>query len=216
MGKRERGKEKKWKKKKDNSCKIYLFAEGSTEKIYLKHFNNRKFGVEIIPVDSEHTDAVGIVKYAKDYINNKENGVEYELGDRCYCVFDSDPKSNPNISEAFSLVRDYKHKGLECIFSNPCFEIWFVLHFKKAPYGKTAKEYKKIIKDLVKDIFPNYSETTDIFECLQDKQQTALKNARELHCCQKEVHKDVLSHECNPYTNIFEFFDYLEDHKKVD
>ena len=215
MAIKERGKEKKWKKKKDNSCKIYIFTEGNTECIYLKHFSNRKYGVEVIPVDSEHTDAVGIVRYAKEYMNDTLNDVDYSLGDRCYCVFDSDPKSNPNIAEAFSLVRSYRHKGLECIFSNPCFEVWFVLHFRNCPHGKTAKELKKLVKDLVKEKYPNYSETTDIFEYIYKKHQYAIKEARLLHNYQKEVYKDVLSHECNPYTNIFEFFDYIESVKKV-
>lgn len=78
--------------------------------------------------------------YSMENRENQEkvmkNDIDVELGDKCYCVFDSDPQSNPNINEAFSLVRGYNHKGLECIFSNPSFEIWFILHYRKAPYGK--------------------------------------------------------------------------------
>lgn len=67
-----------------------------------------------------------------------------------------------NIKEVIDLIRGYKHKGLEGIFSNPSFEIWFVLHFRKAPYGKSATDVKKMIKELVKDQIPDYKETTDI------------------------------------------------------
>ena len=144
MRTRARGKEQKGKNKKEKPCKIYIFTEGDTERIYLQHYNNKKKGIEVISVDPKHTDAVGIVKYAKKYIDNED--VDVELGDKCYCVFDSDPKSNPNINEAFDLVRGYKHKGLECIFSNPSFEVWFILHYSKAPYGKDAEDVKKIIK----------------------------------------------------------------------
>lgn len=209
---RERGKEQKGKSVKDKPCKIYIFTEGDTEEIYLLHYENKKKGIEVISVESGHTDAVGIVKYAKQYID--EHGVDSELGDKCYCVFDSDPKSNPNINVAFDLVRGYKHKGLECIFSNPSFEIWFILHFRKAPYGKSADEVKKIVKDLVKDFEPEYKETTDIFDILLDKQDKALKEALLLHKAQEQVHKNVLSHECNPYTNIFEFIHYIKEVKR--
>ena len=213
MRTRARGKEQqKGKHAKEKPCKIYIFTEGDTEEIYLKHYDNKKKGIEVIPVDPEHTDAVGIVRYAKNYIDN--NDVDVELGDKCYCVFDSDPKSNPNISEAFDLVRGYKHKGLECIFSNPSFEIWFVLHYRSAPYGKSAEDVKKLIKDLVKPDVPDYKETTDIFDVLSDKQKKALKEAELLHNRQKQVHKSVFSHECNPYTNIFEFITYTKNVKK--
>lgn len=215
MVKRKRGQEVKGKKQKDKPCSIYVFTEGDTEEIYLKHYENRKYGIKVIPKDPKHTDALGIVTKAKAFID--EGKLEIELGDKCYCVFDSDPKSNTeaNFKKAISLVRNYKHKGLECIFSNPSFEIWFILHFKSAPYGKSALDVKKIIKDLVKNKYPSYSETTDIFELLKDKQVYALENAKKLHNKQVQNYKDVLSHECNPYTNIFEFVQYVESMKKM-
>lgn len=212
MRTRIRGKEQKGKIIKDKPCKIYIFTEGDTEEIYLQHYENKKKGIEIISVDPKHTDAIGIVKFAKNFID--KNDIDVELGDKCYCVFDSDPQSNPNINEAFSLVRGYNHKGLECIFSNPSFEIWFILHYRKAPYGKNADEIKKMVKELVKDIEPEYKETTDIFNILIDKRERALKESIRLHNEQRQVHKSVFSHECNPYTNMFEFVNYLKDVKK--
>lgn len=216
MSIKQRGKEQKGSKKKSNSCKIYVFAEGDTEEIYLKHFSNRKYGIDVIMVDSGHTDAIGIVEYAKGYMADSKNIFDYSLGDRCYCVFDSDPQSNPSISKAFSLIRDCQHKGLYCIFSNPCFEVWFVLHFRTAPVGKSASDMKRIVRKLVESKYPSYCETTDIFEYLDDKRETAKQRALRLHEQQEQVYDDVLSHECNPYTNIFEFFDYLETVKKVE
>lgn len=61
---------------------------------------------------------------------------------------------------------------------------------------------------------PDYKETTDIFEILADKRELALREAELLSKSQSMVHKDVLSHECNPYTNIFEFINYLKEVKK--
>ena len=92
----------------------------------------------MIPVDSGHTNAIGIVRFAKEYI--QKNKLEIPYGDKGYCVFDSDPISNTNIKEAFNLIEGVRNKGLDCIFSNPCFEVWFVLH------GNTAEQMKHYIK----------------------------------------------------------------------
>lgn len=214
MSKRTRGKEVKGKKTKDQpGWKIYIFTEGTTERIYLEHFENRTYRVEIIPVDPEHTDAIGIVRFAKQYLKGLE--LDLELGDRAYCVFDSDPASNTNISEVFDLLRGAREKGLYFIFSNPCFEVWFALHFGHAPYGLNAKAMKRHVKTLVKEKFPGYSETTDLYDYLEDKQLEAVQSAIKLHKAQKDVHDSIYCHECNPYTNMFEFIEYMEEIKMM-
>lgn len=52
MRTRARGKEQKGKKTKDKPCKVYIFTEGDTEEIYLKHYENKKKGIEVISVES--------------------------------------------------------------------------------------------------------------------------------------------------------------------
>ncbi len=214
MGRKNRGKEIKGKHTKDKpKCVIYIFCEGDTEKIYLRHFENRSYNVKIVPVESGHTDALGIVKFAKRYIETNE--LNLELGDRGYCVFDSDPASNPNskIKEAFNILKDSRIKGLDCIFSNPSFEVWFVLHFRIPPFGMSATQMKDCIKGLLRDKLPQYSETTDIYDYISDNQMEALKRAEQLHRAQEAVHDTVYSHECNPYTDIFRFLNYMQEIK---
>ena len=93
MRKRERGREIKGKKTKEKPrAKIYIFAEGDTEEIYLKHFEVKEYNAEVIAKDPKCTDAVGIVARARNFM--KEEKLDLELGDRVYCVFDSDPLSN--------------------------------------------------------------------------------------------------------------------------
>lgn len=71
-----------------------------------------------------------------------------------------------------------------------------------------------MVKELVQDVEPEYKETTDIFNILIDKQERALTESLRLHNKQRKVHKSVFSHECNPYTNMFEFVHYLRDVEK--
>ncbi len=211
---RERGREKKGKNTKDKPHSvIYVFCEGKTEEIYLKNFFNRTYNVSVVSVDSEHTDAVGIVRFAKEFLT--QHSLNLELGDRGYCVFDSDPASNPNIKEAFDLIRGMGNKGLECIFSNPCFETWFVLHFGNAPFGKNAKQMKKYVRGFLKTDFPEYCETTDIYEFLLPKQPQALQRAKQLAVSQAQVYENVYSHECNPYTDMYKFIGHMENLKNI-
>lgn len=86
MRTRARGKEQKGKSTKEKPCKIYIFTEGDTEEIYLQHYDNKKKGIEVIPVDPKHTDAVGIVKYAKKYIDDNEVDVELETSAIVYLI----------------------------------------------------------------------------------------------------------------------------------
>ncbi len=43
----------------------------------------------------------------------------------------------------------------------------------------------------------------------------AVKRAKLLHKSQSEVYDTVYSHECNPYTDIFNFIDYMKEIEKA-
>ena len=132
-----------------------------------------------------------------------------------YCVFDADPASNPNIKEAFNLLAGVKEKGLDCIFSNPWFEVWFALHFGNVPYGKNAQQMKHHVKEKISSNFgiTDYSETTDVFEFLESKQDSAYDRAKQLFKNQAQVYDNVHSSECNPYTDMFKFIEYMRELK---
>jgi RloB-like protein len=48
--------------------------------------------------------------------------------DECWCIFDVEwPQHHPNLSEAVELARA---NGIGLAISNPCFELWLILHFR--------------------------------------------------------------------------------------
>jgi hypothetical protein len=48
--------------------------------------------------------------------------------DECWCVFDVEwPKNHPNLAQALQLAKDH---GIRLAVSNPCFELWLILHFE--------------------------------------------------------------------------------------
>ncbi|HEX6360636.1 MAG TPA: RloB family protein [Actinophytocola sp.] len=49
--------------------------------------------------------------------------------DECWCVFDVEwPKHHPNLDEAVRLAQEH---GIRLAISNPCFELWLILHFEE-------------------------------------------------------------------------------------
>lgn len=48
--------------------------------------------------------------------------------DECWCLFDVEwPQNHPNLSQAMELARA---KGVRLAISNPCFELWLILHHR--------------------------------------------------------------------------------------
>lgn len=49
--------------------------------------------------------------------------------DECWCIFDVEwPKNHPNLNSAILLAQE---KDIKLAISNPCFEVWLILHHKE-------------------------------------------------------------------------------------
>lgn len=57
--------------------------------------------------------------------------------DECWCIFDVEwPQHHPKLTEAVSLAQEY---GIRLAISNPCFELWLILHHQDHyKFGHTA------------------------------------------------------------------------------
>ena len=80
-----------------------------------------------------------------------------EFGDLVYCVFDTDtdPIKQREIDEA---IRQAGRSNVEIVLSNPCFEVWFILHF-----GYTSKQFQsneEVLRELRKNI-PDYEKISE-------------------------------------------------------
>jgi len=106
---------------------IVVFTEGkNSEPDYvnglrrLPHIaENIALNIEIHP---EHGVPLTLVQLAAE--RKKDSEI-----DECWCIFDVEwPKHHPNLNEAFSLAQK---KGVNLAVSNPCFEVWLILHLKE-------------------------------------------------------------------------------------
>lgn len=116
---------------------------------------------------------------------------------------DSEQYKKEQIKEAISIG---KNKNVNVIISNPCFELWFLLHFEyTTKYFSSNRELIKELKRYIK----NYEKNLDVFTMLEDKQMDALKNAKKLHSVHAETRKQ-LGYVQNPETDIDILVDKLK------
>ena len=217
---------------------ILIVSEGKdTEINYFKNFNQKYVNVDIKPVDknstgknkSRKTDPVNLVDKAIEYIDNKYDINEAD-GDRVWCLMDIDLNYN-NPSPLESRVQEFqraykksekyrKDSNVKIILglSNPCFEVWFLLHYKYTTGN--LKNYNAIKERLEKDTPINdYEKNKSIYSIIHDETSVAIINSQRLRNHYENLGKNILDVnlntikdivESNPYTNIDILVEYIE------
>ena len=189
---------------------ILIISEGSkTEPIY---FNALKKNLRLAMVDVEIVGegvapitvvdrAVELRAERKLVAKTSLTKAAYEL---VYCAIDVEAPKAESLSRAVNKARDNR---LEVILSNPCFEYWYILHFKKtgAPFS-TSQDAKSTLRKE----HPAYSESdTTIFDVVYPSTSDAIKRSKEVL---NEQHNDAedLS-DCNPSTHVHKIVEYLQN-----
>ncbi|MDP6621435.1 MAG: RloB family protein [Alphaproteobacteria bacterium] len=68
------------------------------------------------------------------------------LYDEIWCVFDDDGRKKSQLGEARSLA---SAQGIKTAVSNPCFEIWLLLHFQDCTGSMTAKRIERTLRKYI-------------------------------------------------------------------
>jgi RloB-like protein len=127
--------------------RILVFVEGSTEEIYVKYWYRLHRQHVIVVVDENHGGPMTCVKNA--VAQWKFQMAETRRGrgsgyDEYWCFFDVD--EHPNLDEALALAAASE---IKVAVSNPCLELWFVLHNQ----DQTAHVHRKEIQRQCKSLF---------------------------------------------------------------
>ena len=201
---------------------IYIVCEGTnTERIYFEAIGQQpdvfeKYAITVYPSEEDQrrastqggepirTDAVNLVKLAKQEINNY---------DEVWAVFDKDGYTKHE--KAFS---DAQKHGVKLGFSSIAFEHWILLHYEQKrtdfPKSQNVIDYLEPAGYLT-----GYSKKADIsiYPRLKDLTLTAIENAAWLRM---EMAKDLAAcdnkiYELNPYTTVDELVMKLLDFNPV-
>ena len=116
---------------------ILIVTEGEkSEATYFSHFRTRKPNIEIrIASNSKNgakTDYMNLIRKALRI--REDNGLSIESGDSVWIVVDGDvnyqaPDAVNARNNALSHARNRAAKEkITLIVSNPCFELWYLLH----------------------------------------------------------------------------------------
>lgn len=180
---------------------IYISTEGNnkTEEIYFHHFGGRDKDYLIKFAKGNHTDPCGILKAAKEGIRKEELDLE---DDAVYCVFDVDTVSwrHNAIREA---LKEAEKEQINVILSNPCFEIWFLLHYV---YTSRCFGSNEEVLRALRSHLPSYEKNEDIFDLLSGAREKAMRNARRL----QEYHGDNGVRDeikKNPSTDVYQLIE---------
>jgi hypothetical protein len=157
--------------------RLLIVCEGAvTERDYIRgverHLRNAAVQIEIPKV---HGDPRHVVERAKA-LKEDDDAESTRLDDRrsfdeVWCVFDRD--DHERFLDACKMACD---NHLEVAASNPCFELWLLLHFRDSP----GMQSRHTVKSMLRRFIPGFAKALDEFEGLELGLDEARNRARRL------------------------------------
>ncbi|HEX6507158.1 MAG TPA: RloB family protein [Chloroflexota bacterium] len=130
---------------------LLVFCEGErTEPEYLQALKRQPFVRDVAAVDLHIENRrqgavpmalVTLAAEARDRAIDEEAEI-----DEFWCVFDVEwPRNHPKLKEAIDLAR---RNEIQVAISNPCFELWLILHFREQGGWLNNQQASKIRRQL--------------------------------------------------------------------
>lgn len=123
---------------------IRVLAEGKvTETNYIDVLKQKYRGsieIEVMKGDAGSSPKI-LVALARNYRKRQDkNNPEF---DEIWCIFDVD--QHPNLE---SVIQEARGSNINIAISNPCFEIWLVLHYQNQTSHINRRDIQKMAKQL--------------------------------------------------------------------
>ena len=191
---------------------IAIIGEGLTEWFYFDQLRIAKhYSFKIAPDFPKHSDLDDIMALVKKKL--------CERYDIIICLIDMDIIcADSCVKKKYDRYRkEYaKEKSVKFIESNPCTELWFLLHFLTCLSAKHYPRYEDLLPDLQKHI-PNYEKKEKFFKqiklyhYLEEKGniENAISYAKQLCLLKDNTQKENCS-----FSEIFEVVELLNELNK--
>jgi hypothetical protein len=166
---------------------ILIVCEGErTEPDYFNGLaqiiRNPRVKIEIAKV---HGVPLTLVRAAKKL---KDSNPQF---DSVWCLPDVD--EHPFIPEAVQMARD---NGIRLAISNPCFELWLLLHFRESP----GMKHRDKIAEMLTEFIPGYDKAIDFAKSkLADGYDAAVQRAKRIRASMKLTGDEMR----NPSTDVY-------------
>jgi hypothetical protein len=182
--------------------RILVFCEGTvTEPQYFDDFRREEHNalVDVI-IDSDGGSPKTLVERAaaqkkqaeKEAKRFADENLKY---DEVWCVYDVD--QHPKLADAYQQARD---NGIELAISNPCFELWLLLHFA----DQNAHIERNKAARLLRTHIPGYAKRA-AFDNLRQGYENAVKRAKIL----KQRCESSGNEGCNPSTEVYRLTEHI-------
>ena len=184
--------------------RLLIVCEGRvTEPRYfraLRHeYRNSLVQIDILP---EGGVPKSLVEYALERVavarrEARRNRDPYLNYDEVWCVFDVD--NHPNLAEARQQASD---NGLKVAISNPCFELWLLLHFR----DQRAQQGRHYIQACCREHMPEYEKEIP-YGTIQPSYKLAVDRAIALDKWQQEQSRPG----GNPSTGVYKLTERIAE-----
>jgi len=166
---------------------FFVFCEGKTEDTYVKYLRSTyRLPIEI---DSKIAGARITDRYISDY--KKQKTVHPK--DKTFMIYDCDVE--------IVLQKLQKIKNVHLLYSNPCFEFWYLLHCQNQTASLSSEvcisKLKIHIQKYKKGVFDEKLKSKII-----ENKSKSISRAK------------ALSELCNPSTNVYKLIEELDAIKK--
>lgn len=198
------------KKKRNNITRkkrpIMIFTgegKNKTEKQYFLSFQEQhgKYSIQYVNTGLD-TDPAGMLKSMENAWKRYELSVSN--GDKAYIVLDMD--CSPQKIKLVKKLQE-KSKNIQFIVSNPCIEVWFIMHFIYTTHQfKDGREPKKELGKYI----TGYEENMYISEIIRPRLEMAVKNVEKLMVHYESIGIKWGDAACNPMTDVVDILKELD------
>ena len=187
----------------DGHVRILIVCEGSkTERNYFHDLATQyRLGDGVVTVVGLGQAPMQVVKEAQ--VLQRSEHRAGEAYDKVFCVFDRDEHNE--FEQASTMARD---NGIDLARSWPCFEFWFLLHFRytRVPFARSGPNSPAdaCLREL-KVCWPEYAKNLEkLFQSLRSSLEDAKRHA------ERAARDAAQTKEPNPSTEAHELVTYLQ------
>lgn len=185
--------------------RILVVSEGAvTERQYLQEFKKHCRN-PLVSMDFEGAAGVPVtlVNRAKELKRAAEDDASRErdanLGfDEVWCVFDVD--EHPHIPDARQMATA---NGLRLAMSNPCFELWLLLHFRDSPGLQHRHEIQRLLATEMPGVKPKHIEFARLIPGYEEAHRRATRLERE--------RSSKMNDTSEPFTEVVQLIDSIDE-----
>ena len=163
---------------------FFVFCEGETEIAYVKFLRSLyRVPIQVIPKKSKSN-------ITEDYIERSKNEYVRTEQDKVFLMYDLDVDG--------MLEHLQKIPNAELLVSNPCIELWFLLHYQEQKVEITSEKCIQKLHKVTKG-YRKGGLSEEEKKVLAENRELAVERAKK----QAEYH--------NPSTTVFKLLEKLED-----